>query len=205
MVIDDKDIPVLVVSREEMALNEGDTTGMTFTVRLPHVPTEDVTITISGQAGTDLGLSGVSEQHAHLHGLRQLEYTPQTVTVTAGQDDDAGNDDATLTLTGGGGEYAGVTAEIAVTVDDDETPDLVLDKTSLNVTEGAGAEYTVRLLYVPTEDVTVNISGHANTDLGPWTGRPCRSRPRRTGTVRSRRSRSRRARTATPPQTRRGW
>ena len=41
----------------------------------------------------------------------------------------------------------------------------MLDKTSLNVTEGAAAEYTVRLLYVPTGNVTVNISGHANTDL----------------------------------------
>ena len=56
-------------------------------------------------------------------------------------------------------------AEIAVTVDDDETPTLMFDKSSLNVTEGAAAEYTVQLSHVPTENVTVNISGHANTDL----------------------------------------
>ena len=164
VVIDDKDIPVLVVSREEMALNEGDTTGQAFTVRLPHVPTEDVTITISGHSGTDLLLAGVSASSTLTFTASNWD-TPQTVTVTAGNDADAGNDDATLTLTGAGGEYAGVTAELEVTVDDDETPDLVLDRTSLNVTEGSAAGYTVRLLYVPTGNVTVNISGHANTDL----------------------------------------
>ena len=179
VVIDDKDIPILVVSREEMALSEGDTDGrMTFTVRLPHVPTQDVTITISGHSGTDLDLSTTT-----LTFTDSDWSTEQTVTVTAGQDDDAGNDEATLTLTGAGGEYAGVKAEIAVTVDDDETPDLVLDKPSLNVTEGAAAEYSVRLSHVPTENVTVNDLGPGRTPTCPCPRPPSPSTRPRTGTV----------------------
>ena len=119
-----------------------------------------MTITISGHSGTDLGLSTTT-----LTFTDSDWSTEQTVTVTAGHDDDAGNDEATLTLTGGGGEYAGVEAEIAVTVDDDETPTLMFDKPELNVTEGAAAEYTVRLSHVPTEEVKVTISGQAGTDL----------------------------------------
>ena len=44
----------------------------------------------------------------------------QTVTVKAGQDDDAANDTATLTHTASGGDYASVTKNLPVTVTDDD-------------------------------------------------------------------------------------
>ena len=48
----------------------------------------------------------------------------------------AGEDDkVTLVHTAAGGEYASVSADLAVTVDDDETVSIVLSKTDLTVEE----------------------------------------------------------------------
>ena len=91
----------------------------------------------------------------------------QTVTVKASQDNDAANDTATLTHTASGGDYAGITADLPVTVTDDDEPAVVLSETGLTVTEGdaAGSSYTVKLATEPTGEVTVTVSGHAGTDL----------------------------------------
>ena len=72
--------------------------------------------------------------------------TAQTVTVKAGQDDDAVNDTATLTHTASGGDYASITADLPVTVTDDDAAAIVLSETGLTVTEGdaAGSSYTVK-------------------------------------------------------------
>ena len=129
-------------------------------VRLSSEPTDSVTVTITGHAGTDLSLNTAS-----------LTFTTanwniaQTVTVSADQDDDAVNDEVTLTLTGAGGNYEGVTADLVVTVTDDETAGLVLDPATVTVAEGASGSYTVKLASEPTAEVTVVITGDAGTDL----------------------------------------
>ena len=164
-VVDDE-TPGLVLSESSLSVDEGDSTGGTYTVRLATPPTADVTVTVSGQAGTDVTLGGLSATGT-------LTFTPtnwnvaQTVTVTAGEDDDAGDDSVTLTHTAAGAEYAGVAAELAVTVVDDETTGLVLSESSLSVAEGdsTGGTYTVRLATEPTVNVTVTVSGQAGTDL----------------------------------------
>ena len=93
--------------------------------------------------------------------------TAQTVTVKAGQDEDGANDTATLTHTASGGDYVNVTADLPVTVTDDDSADIVLSKTGLTVTEGdaTGVRYTVKLATEPSGSVTVSITGHAGTDL----------------------------------------
>ena len=162
----DDETPGLVLSESSLSVAEGDSVGDTYTVRLATPPTADVTVTVSGQAGTDVTLGGLSATGT-------LTFTPtnwnvaQTVTVAAGEDDDAGDDSVTLTHTATGAEYAGVTAELAVTVADDETPQVVLTPASLNVDEGdaTGGTYTVRLATPPTADVTVTVSGQAGTDV----------------------------------------
>ena len=84
--------------------------------------------------------------------------TAQTVTVKAGQDDDGANDTATLTHTASGGDYAGITADLPVTVTDDDTAAIVLSETGLTVTEGTPRGETVKLdLHV------VTISGQLRT------------------------------------------
>ena len=54
--------------------------------------------------------------------------TAQTVTVSAGEDDDASDDTATLTHTASGADYGMVSEDLAVTVTDDEAARLVIER-----------------------------------------------------------------------------
>ena len=81
----------------------------------------------------------------------------QTVTLTAAQDDDASTEDTTLRHTASGGEYDSVTADLVVTVTDDDTVGLTLTPTSLTVDEGSTHTYTVVLNTQPTDTVAVYI------------------------------------------------
>ena len=58
--------------------------------------------------------------------------------VTAGQDDDAVEDTATLTHTASGGDYASVSKDLPVTVTDNDTPGFGAVESELAVTEGRG-------------------------------------------------------------------
>ena len=153
----------IVLSRTSLSVDEGDATGVSYTVKLATQPSAEVTVAISGHTGTDLGLDKTT-----LTFTTSNWNTAQTVKVTAGQDADGSDDTATLTHTATGGNYAGVTADLAVTVDDDETVSVTLSESALSVDEGdtTGADYTVRLSHQPSENVTVTVTGHSGTDLG---------------------------------------
>ena len=146
-----------------MPLRVAEGAAATYTVALGAPPTADVTVTVSGSSGTDVVLSGLDAQN-------RLTFTPldwdaaQAVTVTAGQDADAGDDSVTLAHTAVGGEYDGVTAELAVTVADDDAV-IVFVPTSVTVAEGEAATYTVALGAPPSVDVTVTVSGSSGTDV----------------------------------------
>ena len=150
----------MTISRQALEIDEG--TNDTYTVRLNTEPSADVTITVSGHAGTDVSVSPTS-----------LTFTTtdwsatQTVTVSAGQDDDALNDDVTLehavSSTGG---YSTVTADdVKVTIDDDEEAKVATSRSMLTVGEEGSGSYTVKLSAKPTAGVTVNITGHSGTDV----------------------------------------
>ena len=165
--VTDNDTPDIVLSKTDLAVTEGDAAGETYTVALTTQPTSSVSVSITGHDGTDLSLSGTTLNSDTLTFTVNDWATAQTVTVKAGQDDDAVNDAATLTHTASGGDYANVTKDLPVTVTDDDTPDIVLSKTDLAVTEGdaAGMSYTVALATQPSGTVSVSITGHADTDL----------------------------------------
>ena len=156
--VTDDDSVSLTVSTTALGVTEGD--DAEFTVRLSTQPTAQVTVAITGQAGTDLTLDSTS-----LTFTTATWNTAQTVTVSAGEDDDGANDAATLLHTAAGGDYAGETASVAVTVTDDDDVGLTVSTTALGVTEGDDAEFTVRLSTQPTAQVTVAITGQAGTDL----------------------------------------
>ena len=118
MTVNDDDRGI-VLSPNSLTVDEGDTTGATYTVALAVQPTEEVTVTVTGHSGTDLTLDKTT-----LTFTTSTWETAQTVTVKADQDDDGADDTVTLTHTASGGEYAGVEAGLSVTVDDDETPSL---------------------------------------------------------------------------------
>ena len=137
-----------------------------YTVRLATEPTATVTVAITGHSGTDLTLDPSS---ARLTFTTSNWNTVQTVTVSAAEDGDATNDMATLAHAASGGDYGSATADLAVTVTDNDTDTAgLVVPTSVTVTEGGDAEYTVRLATEPTATVTVTvgtITGHSGTDL----------------------------------------
>ena len=89
--ITDDDTADIVLSSTSLTVTEGGSSD--YTVRLATEPTVDVTVTISGHAGTDMTLAGT-----RLNG-DALIFTPdnwsslRTVTVAAGHDLDGVNDD----------------------------------------------------------------------------------------------------------------
>ena len=161
--ITDDDTADIVLSSTSLTVTEGGSSD--YTVRLATEPTVDVTVTISGHAGTDMTLAGT-----RLNG-DALIFTPdnwsslRTVTVAAGHDLDGVNDDATLTHTAAGGEYASLQRAVPVTVTDDDPPEIVISSPELMVEESDSASYGVSLATEPTVTVTVTITAHAGTDL----------------------------------------
>ena len=147
-------------------MEEEDATGGTYTVKLSHEPSVEVTVTVTGQDQTDLTLSGLSGTDTLTFSTTSWD-DAQTVTVKAGEDADAKNDKVTLVHTGAGGEYEGASSDLAVTVDDDETVSIVLSKTDLTVEEedATGGTYTVKLSHEPSVEVTVTVTGQDQTDL----------------------------------------
>ena len=164
--VDDDETVSVVLSKSSLTVVEGAAAGQTYTVKLSHEPSVEVTVTVTGQDTTDLTLSGLSGTDTLTFSTTTWD-DAQTVTVKAREDTDAKNDSVTLTHTGAGGEYEGVSSDLAVTVDDDETVSIVLSKTDLTVEEedATGGTYTVKLSHEPSEEVTVTVTGQDETDL----------------------------------------
>ena len=142
----DNDTAGVTLGKTELVVTEGG--SATYTVALDSEPTADVTVTITGHAGTDLTLTPATAM---------LTFTPstwnrtQTVTVTAGDDGDALNDSALLTHRARGAtEYASVTESLSVTVTDDDT-------------KATGAP-TITGTAEVGEELTANTSGIADAD-----------------------------------------
>ena len=108
----------VMVSTMALMVTEEDTTGDTYTVVLDTQPPANVTVTVSGHAGTD-----VTPAPASLTFTRTNWSTAQTVRVTAGNDADMANDTVTLThsATSADPGYNGIMiAGVVVTVTDND-------------------------------------------------------------------------------------
>ena len=148
--VTDNDTPGVSVSPASLTVGEGGTGR--YTVRLNTQPSGEVTVAISSD-NTDVTASPSS-----LTFTATSWSSAQTVTVTAGQDDDAANDTATLTHDPSGADYDFLSnADLAVTVTDDDTRGVTVTPLSLTVNEGGTNTYTVVLDTEPTAAVTVTI------------------------------------------------
>ena len=162
--VDDDETVSIVLSETTLTVIEGDATGQTYTVKLSHEPSVEITVTVSGQDETDLELTGLGEGNTLTFDATSWSVA-QTVTVKADQDDDGANEKVTLVHTGSGGEYGGVSSDVAVTVDDDETLGVVISPTAITVQAGGSNSYTVVLGSLPSGDVTVSLAGHEGAVL----------------------------------------
>ena len=150
------------VSRSSFTVDEGDeVTGATYTVQLTVMPEVDVTVTISGHSGTDLTV--VPSRLT----FKVDEYNQsQTIKVTAREDDDAANDEVTLTHRSATSLYVASPVDVQVTVTDNDTAGVTVSESSLDIDEGGGGSYTLVLDSQPTAPVQINLSGHdTNSDV----------------------------------------
>ena len=148
------------ISITALEVAEGDTGH--YTIVLDTEPTADVTVEIQMPENADIAVSPLT-----LTFTADNWNTPQTVTVTAAQDDDAVADDpVTLTHAVSGGDYEGVTtADVEVTIIEDDTTGVTISITALEVAEGDTGHYTIVLDTEPTADVTVEIQAPEDTDI----------------------------------------
>ena len=166
-VIDDDKAPALVFTPENPTVAEAGSGS--YTVRLAGSPSAAVTVTVS--AGTDAGVTldtdAASDGNQNSLSFTTTNWsTPQTVDVSAGQDDDAVDDTVTLSHSASGGDYGSVTGDLLVTVaDDDKAPALVLTPESLTLAEGGSGSYTVALAGSPSAAVTVTVSAGTGVTL----------------------------------------
>ena len=167
--VTDNDTAGVNVTPTSVSPSEGVT--LTYTVTLVTLPAGNVTINPSS-SDSDV----VSVEPASLTFTAANWNTPQTVSVTGVQDDDASNETVTVSHSVSG--YGAVTTAAAVTVavtDDDDapseftlsfnTPGITLSKNTLNINEGSTVTYTVVLDTQPTSDVTVTPSSSGDADV----------------------------------------
>ena len=154
LTISDDDERGITVAPNALAVQEGSSAD--YTVQLTSAPTGQVTVTVGGTAGTDLSVAENT-----LTFSRTNWNTAQPVEVTAGQDDDAVEDTATLTHTASGGDYGTVSKALAVTVTDDDTPqpELTLEFGEPGHTDDDGSG-TINLGDKLTYAATVTNSGN---------------------------------------------
>ena len=161
--VTDDDAAGAAVSETTLTVAEGG--SATYTVRLNTQPTSDVVISVTASGNTDVTVSP-----ARLTFTTSNWSTAKTVTVAAAQDADAVNDAASIAHAvvdaSSADEYDNVSiAGVAVTVTDDETAGVTVSETTLTVTEGGSATYTVRLNTQPTSDVVIGVTRTGSPDV----------------------------------------
>jgi len=166
---DDDDTAALVVGAISRHTTEAGQTA-TFTVALSSQPTHDVTVS----AGSGDATEG-SAAPATLTFTSANWATPQTVTVT-GVDDALDDGDLAYQVNLGSAStdnaYQGLTAQVSVINDDDDTAALVVGTVGGHTTEGGQAtSFGVRLATQPAQDVTVTVASGDTTEgtVGPTT------------------------------------
>ncbi|MYD05021.1 MAG: hypothetical protein F4X21_08905, partial [Acidimicrobiia bacterium] len=158
--VTDDDEPGLSIMPTTLMVPEG--SQASYMVSLTMEPASMVTVSMNGHVNSDLTLDKTSLTFSTAKWDEM-----QMVTVSAAHDDDDQDDSEMITLVAKGGGYDEMTANVEVTVADDDRahPALVISKRTLTMTEGAEASYTVSLSTKPANTVTVTISGYAGTDL----------------------------------------
>ena len=164
--IGDDDERGVAISPTSLTVSEGD--SATYTVVLGSRPSGTVRVTISGTTGTDLRRSRT------VLSFRTSNWNePQTVTVTARQDEDAEDDTVTIVHAVSGADYEanGVTADaVTVIIDDDDvvSTGVELSVSPMSIGEDAGftgVVVTGRLNGVTrAEPTTVTVSVGASDD-----------------------------------------
>ena len=155
---------VVVVTPTEGSLQEGGT--VTAAVRLGIIPTGQVAVDVdAGDLKLFDPLSDAVADSATLLFLPTDYATAQTLTFTAGEDDDSADQTTELTFTDSAGGYAAAT--VTATITDNDSDGILTSVSAIAVPENSIAAYDLRLATKPAADVTVTVQpgSAADTDL----------------------------------------
>ena len=168
--VKDNDQRAVTISASTLTVEEEaaatDPPTNTYTVVLATQPEGNVTVAITSD-NDDIRTNGGSATSASPYNLTFTSTNwdqPQTVAVTAINDLDGWNEEATLTHAVSGADYEAVNADsVVVTVTDNDPLGLRVSPAEhttepVDVTEGTTYSYTLALLTVPLGDVTVDIT-----------------------------------------------
>ena len=148
--VTDHDTAGVMVDPTSVDLTEGGT--LSYSVTLVTQPTGNVTITPSS---SDSG--AVSVEPASITFTVSNWDTPQTVSVTAVDDPDTANETVTVSHSVNG--YGSISANsVTVSVTDHDTAGVMVDPTSVDLTEGGTLSYSVTLVTQPSVNVTITPS-----------------------------------------------
>ena len=161
----DDDMRGITVTPTRLAVDENGSRN--YTVVLDSQPSGDVTLTATVSGAGDVTVSPET-----LTFTATDWQTPKPVTVSAADDADSADGQATVTHAVSGADYGDNNvgaASVQVTVDDDDGRGVVVSTRDLPVREGESATYTVALNSEPTGDVLVrpSVSGDADITVQP--------------------------------------
>ena len=154
--ITDDDTAGVTISETELTIEEGGSD--TYTVVLDSEPTATTTVTVTDPSNTD-----VTADPESLTFTTESWDTEQTVTVSAGQDEDSTEDTATVTHTvaSADSDYQGAAAsDVRVTVTDADDPAVSVrfGQGTYSATEGGDVEVSVILSEDPEREVVVPLT-----------------------------------------------
>ena len=167
---DDSDTAGVTVTPTELTVNEAG--SATYTVVLDTRPAGTVRVAVGKESGDDPSLT---RSPTSLTFTVSNWSTPKTVTVRAADDVDSLPGRATFTHTATSSaddDYDDIAiADVEATEADDDTPGVRVSRTTLTVSEGRSATYTVKLNTLPTGSVTVAVAASGDSD-GDLTAAP---------------------------------
>ncbi len=152
----DQDVPS-IAAPAFVNITEG--SSESFTIQLTATSSSPVTVTITGDTGTYLKFNPAS-----------LTFTPdnwntsQKIILNAIRDDNFWNAQETLILTADGGDYAGVTHPIEVTISDTDEAGIKAPA-EITIQERTTKAFMISLAAEPSAPVTVDLTGHTGTQL----------------------------------------
>ncbi len=169
----DSDTKGYTFGSTDVTVAEGGTAS--YDARLATKPSGNVTVSVERKSGSGHDAHLSVKTGASLTFTAANWATDQTVTLQAGEDDDAENGSADFEHTATGGGYGSVTGDVTATESDNDTRAIALSSpTGVSVGEGDTADYRARLATQPTASVTVTVApsttGTQDGDISVKTG-----------------------------------
>ena len=165
--VTDDDVEELSIPGDIVNVTEG--SSRTFTVRLATLPPSDVLVTLTQPSNTDVTVDTDPDEDGNQTTLTfksESWNVGQSVTVIAGEDDDAWDESTTTSLSSSGGGYDDATGTVRIRLTDDDEEALTLSSDNLTFEEGSDTGgFMVKLATLPSADVTVTLTQPTNTDV----------------------------------------